>query len=69
MHFIQPNTSNDSLALLLTDKISHVSRCALIHGAATVGAVLRDVRRHIHVAQFGDELVGVITLVRTSVTR
>ena len=40
-------------------------RCALIHGAATVRVVLCDVRCDFHVAQFGDELVGVIPLIRS----
>ena len=65
MLFIQPNTSSIRFRLLLTHLISTMAGRALIDGAATVRVVLRDMRRDLHVAQFSDEVVGVITLVRS----
>jgi hypothetical protein len=38
---------------------------ALIHGTAAIRVILRDVRGNLHMTQFGDEVVGVVTLVRS----
>ncbi len=57
----------NALALLLADGVASVPSRAAIDGAsARPRRVLRDMRRHVHVAAFGSKLAGVETLVATS---
>src|SRR4029077_9710491 len=54
----------DALADALADPIARVMRCAAIDGGAA-GRVLRNVRRHVDLAQFPDEVRRIEALVAT----
>src|SRR5215469_18039875 len=51
------------LTLLLADLIAWMPRGTRIDRRASVGRVLRDVRRHVEIAQIVDELAGIVRLV------
>ena len=47
-------------ALALADRMTRMARRASVDRRGRIGCVLRDVRRHIEVAETLDELAGVI---------